>query len=227
MNKVIISTDNTDKQQRIEQILNISPLPVSGKLGGSHTLKEKWYAVTRREEEVIKEMRPDDNYDLSWELFGGPIWGNIMISYSRRGMRESGDYLPTESYCFPEGTTAYTKVTVTGVNNTQLTLFEGEKGWSALDFVVSTVDEYFGKRKGVYGYYAYDPVKGVFLPRLPFKPRVQHRDGLNAIYEEGKLIGFDYQLHNSDKSRDLVKEWQKKLHSDRDSRLMEFAGEDE
>lgn len=212
MENIIISTDCIDKQERIEQIMGISPLPVAAKLGGSHTLHEKWYAVTRKQNEVISSMRPDDDYDLVHHLFGGPVWGNITISYSRRGVRETEEYYPTESHSFPEGTSAFTKVKVRGVNDTLISLWKSDRGWSSIDNVISCVEKHFGKKRGAYGCYAYDPVSKDFLPRLPFNTETRHKRGLNAIYEKGELIGFDYQLGDTEESRTTITQWQEKLH---------------
>jgi hypothetical protein len=213
-NKTIISTACGDKQERLEQIHNVQPLPVSIKLGGYHSIGEKWYPLSDAELSAFYTMAWDDDYDLTAVIEGVPaIWGDITILFQRREKKESSDFLPTTAPNPKVREIAYTKVTATAADGTVIDLCEDNDydhpGWSSLKEVTSIVEAYFGKKGN--GIYAYCPIRGEFLPRLPFNTSTRHGRGLNAVYnrETKKLIGFDYMIDNTVETRKIIEGWER------------------
>lgn len=207
--KTVVSTADTDKQQRLEQIHNVQSLPVVTKLGGYFSENETWYSLSETELSAFYLMSWNDNYDLTAMVEGDPVWGDITILFQRREERESLDFLPTTAINHKVKEIAYTRVIATTTSGTVIDLCESEcdnQGWTSLKEVLTLVRKYFGK-KGE-GIYAYCPVMGEFLPRLPFNRWVRHLEGLNAIYSESKnLVGFDYKIDNSSQTRQILRKW--------------------
>lgn len=214
-NKTIVSTADTDKQQRLEQIHNVQKLPVVSKLGGHFSINEAWYPLSDAELSLYQTMNWNDDYDLTATVKGVPaIWGEITILFQRRTEQESSDFLPTAPVNPKVKEVAYTKVVATTLDGTVIDLCEdddyshpGHPGWSSLQEVTSIVEAYFGKKGN--GIYAYCPITRKFLPRLPFNRGTRHVDGLTAVYnrETGKLVGFDYQLDVSSQTSRIIEEW--------------------
>lgn len=211
-NKTIVSTTDTDKQARLEQIYNVQSLPVSTKLGGHFSINEAWYPLSDEELLAFENMNWNDDYDLTVVVEGVPsIWGDITILFQRREKQESSDFLPTTAPHPKVKEIAYTRVVVTAADGTVIDLCEDSDydhpGWSSLKEVTSVVEAYLGKKGN--SIYAYCPVTGDFLPRLPFNTSTRHGEGLNAVYdrETGKLIGFDYMVDNTKQSRKIIEEW--------------------